>query len=75
MKCKELLKQIVKESGLPQAVIAEKMGLSSQGGVGNVLSREGASITSVVKLLNACGYRVMVVSDRKGEKDVEITVE
>ena len=62
----EVAKQVMKDSKTTQQEIADAAGLASAGAVWNWLSGKSMRVDSLVKLLDRCGYD-LIVRDRSGE--------
>lgn len=75
MKTGELMKEIVAESGLSYATIAEKAGYKRATNVSEFLRSENMRVDNMVRILNACGYKVVIRAEKKGISDREVTSE
>ena len=63
---KEAMKFAISEKRMTQKEIAEKAGYARQTNVSEVLRVENARVDSLVRILNACGYDVVMV-DREND--------
>lgn len=72
MKVNEILKKIVADSGFSQAVIAEKAGFKRQSNVTGILGNENMKMNSLLSILKVCGYKVVIVPERKGGESYEV---
>ena len=75
MNARELMKSIVEESGLSQATIAEKAGYKRATNVSECLRSNNMRVDNMVRILNACGYELIIRSDRKDVPDRKVEVE
>ena len=75
MGTKQMIYDIVSESGLSLATIAEKAGYKRASNVSECMRSENMRIDNMVRILNACGYHVIIKSDRKDIPDREITLD
>ena len=75
MNARELMKAIVEESGLSQATIAEKAGYKRATNVSECLRSNNMRVDNMVRILNACGYELIIRSDRKDVPDRKVEVE
>lgn len=62
----EVAKKVMKDSGTTQVQIAEAVGMKSQGAVGNWLQGKSMRVDNLVRLLDVCGYD-LIVRDRNGK--------
>lgn len=74
MKAKEHIKEIVSESKLSLATIAEKAGYKRASNVSEVMRVDNMRVDSMVRILNACGYKLIIRSEQKGVPDREVEV-
>ena len=72
MNARELMKEIVEESGLSQATIAEKAGYKRASNVSECLRSNNMRVDNMVRILNACGYEIIIRSDRKDVPDRKV---
>lgn len=72
MNARELMKEIVEESGLSQATIAEKAGYKRASNVSECLRSNNMRVDNMIRILNACGYEVIIRSDRKDVPDRKV---
>ena len=69
MNARDLMKEIVEESGLSQATIAEKAGYKRASNVSECLRSNNMRVDNMVRILKACGYELIIRSDRKDIAD------
>ena len=69
MNARDLMKEIVEESGLSQATIAEKAGYKRASNVSECLRSNNMRVDNMVRILKACGYELIIRSDRKDIPD------
>ena len=74
MNTKEIIKDIVVESGLPLATIAEKAGYKRASNVSEYMRSENMRVDNFVRILNACGYKVIIKAEKKDIADREVTI-
>ena len=65
---KEAMRYAIKEKRMTQQEIAEKAGYARQTNVSGVLRVENARVDSLVRILNACGYDLVMVDRNDSEK-------
>ena len=65
---KEAMRYAIKEKRMTQQEIAEKAGYARQTNVSGVLRVENARVDSLVRILNACGYDLVMVDRSDSEK-------
>lgn len=71
MKSNEVIREAMKVDGISQAKLAERMGYSSQGAVGNALSREnGMRVDVFIKMMKAMGWTVVA---ERGKERIEVS--
>lgn len=75
MSTKEMMRSIVNESGLTLATIAEKAGYKRITNVSEFLRSENMRVDNMVRILNACGYKVIIKPERKDLAERELVVE
>lgn len=75
MGTKQIMKDLVKDSNLSLKTIAERMGVKRPTNVSEMLRVDNMRVDNMVRILNACGYRLVIQSDEKGVKDIEVTIE
>ena len=75
MKEKELLKKLMAQNEITQTELARRVGYKRIENISGILNRYASMrVDILVKLLNAMGYRLMVVT-RTGKEVGEITTE
>lgn len=74
MSTKQIVKEIVEESGYSLATIADKAGYKRASNVSEYMRSENMRVDNFVKILNACGYKVVIKADKKGVPDREVTL-
>ena len=72
MNARDLMKEIVEESGLSQATNAEKAGYKRASNVSECLRSNNMRVDNMVRILNACGYELIIRSDRKDVPDRKV---
>lgn len=72
MSTKDLVKEIVEESGMPLATIAEKAGYKRASNVSECLRSENMRVDNMVRILKACGYELIIRSERKDIPDRKV---
>jgi len=72
MSTKDLVKEIVEESGMSLATIAEKAGYKRASNVSECLRSENMRVDNMVRILKACGYEVIIRSERKDIPDRKV---
>lgn len=72
MNARDLMKEIVEESGLSQATIAEKAGYKRATNVSECLRSNNMRVDNMVRILNACGYEVIIRSEKKDIPDRKV---
>ena len=72
MNVRDLVKDIVEKSGLSQATIAEKAGYKRASNVSECLRSNNMRVDSMVRILNACGYEVIIRSEKKNVPDRKV---
>ena len=72
MNAKEHIKEIVSESNLSLATIAEKAGYKRASNVSEVMRVDNMRVDSMVRILHACGYKLIIRSEQKGIADREV---
>ena len=65
---KEAMRYAIKEKRMTQQEIAEKAGYARQTNVSEILRVENARVDSLVRILNACGYDLVMVDRSDSEK-------
>ena len=65
---KEAMRYAIKEKRMTQQEIAEKAGYARQTNVSEVLRVENARVDSLVRILNACGYDLVMFDRNDSEK-------
>ena len=65
---KEAMRYAIKEKRMTQQEIAEKAGYARQTNVSEILRVENARVDSLVRILNACGYDLVMVDRNDSEK-------
>lgn len=71
MKSNEVIAAAMKQDGLTQVNLANKLGYKTQSGVSQALSRKnGVRVDVFVKMMNAMGYDVIV---RRGKEEMVVT--
>ena len=72
MKSSDIVRAKMKDAGITQKELADKLGYKTQSCIGDALARKnGVRIDVFVKMMNALGYEVIV---RRG-KDEEVVTE
>ena len=66
---KDIVKTMVKESGMTQKDLAEKLGFETQGGFAATLGRPSIKLDMVMKILDVFGYTLAIVK----KDDVNLT--
>ena len=56
----EVIRTVMKENGVKQAELMEKLGYSTQSAVSELINRRRTSLEKVVAALNKMGYSVVV---------------
>lgn len=74
MSTKQIISEIIIESGLTLATIAEKAGYKRASNVSEFMRSENMRVDNMLRILNACGYRVVIKSERKDIPDRELTI-
>ena len=69
---KEAMKFAMAERHMTQQAVADKAGYARQTNVSEVLRVENARVDSLVRILNACGYDLIMVDREDPEKRYEI---
>lgn len=72
MNVRELMKDIVEKSGLSQAMIAEKAGYKRASNVSECLRSNNMRVDNMVRILNACGYELIIRSEKKNVPDRKV---
>ena len=72
MNVRELMKEIVEESGLSQATIAEKAGYKRASNVSECLRSSNMRVDNMVRILKACGYELIIRSEKKDIPDRKV---
>ena len=75
MSTKQIISDVVSESGLSLATIADKAGYKRASNVSEFMRSENMRVDNMIRILNACGYHVIIKSERKDIPDREITLE
>ena len=75
MNARELMKAIVEESGLSQSTIAEKAGYKRATNVSECLRSNNMRVDNMVRILNACGYEVIIRSEKKDIPDRKVNID
>ena len=57
---KQALREAMKLAGVNQVQLSKMMGFSSRGTIGNVLARKDMMVSTMVKMLDAIGYDVVI---------------
>ena len=65
----EIVKTMLKQSGMTQKELADRLGFASQGGVANVLRKDDMLVSMVLKVLDQFGYTLAIVK----KDDVNLT--
>lgn len=70
MNSKELVRKIIEEQGVPQAEIAEKMGIKPQTLWDRISSKKTSSmsVSKLSEILTALGYEIVVMPRAKAGK-------
>ena len=63
MKCGEAIKMIMKEQKVSQMVLAKRTNTNSQQIIGEKLNRENITIKSAKNMVNALGYKIVLMPD------------
>lgn len=71
---KDIIRKCIKERQWTQQDLAEAMGYSSQGSVGQMLSRPSMRVDTLVKVLDILGYDLIVKDRGEITKPTEWTV-
>ena len=69
---KEAMRFAMSEKHMTQQAIADKAGYARQTNVSEVLRVENARVDSLVRILNACGYDLVMVDREDRSKMYEI---
>ncbi len=72
MSTRDLVKEIVEESGMSLATIAEKAGYKRASNVSECLRSENMRVDNMVRILKACGYELIIRSERKDIPDRKV---
>ena len=72
MNARELMKAIVEESGLSQSTIAEKAGYKRASNVSECLRSNNMRVDNMIRILKACGYEVIIRSEKKDIPDRKV---
>ena len=75
MDIRVLMKEIVEESGLSQATIAEKAGYKRASNVSECLRSNNMRVDNMVRILKACGYEVIIRSEKKEIPDRKVSLD
>ena len=67
---KDVVKKLIKESGMTQLEVAAKAGFNTQGGFATTLNRKNVTIDSMLRILDVFGYTLAIV--KKGEMNLQI---
>lgn len=60
----EVIRTVMKENGVKQAELMEKLGYSTQSAISELINRRRTSLEKVVAALNAMGYSIVVKRHR-----------
>ena len=72
MNTKDIMKEIIEESGLSLATIAEKAGYKRASNVSEFLRSGNMRVDNMVRILNACGYDLVIRAERKDIADRKV---
>lgn len=72
MNVRELMKEIVEESGLSQLTIAEKAGYKRASNVSECLRSNNMRVDNMARILKACGYELIIRSEKKDIPDRKV---
>ena len=75
MSTKQIISEIVSESGLSLSTIAEKAGYKRPSNISEFMRSENMRVDNMLRILTACGYRVVIKSERKDIPDRELTLD
>ena len=67
---RDVVKKLIKESGMTQLEAAAKSGFNTQGGFATTLSRKNITIDSMLRILDVFGYTLAIV--KKDEMNLQI---
>ena len=69
MKVQDVVKNIIKNAGMTQAMIAEKCGLAGASSVGTFFRSKSMRVDNLLMMLNTCGYELVARSaDGNGQE-------
>lgn len=72
---KEALRYALEEKHVTQQEVANRAGYARQTNVSEVLRSDNARVDNVVRILNACGYDLVMIDREHPEKQVVIEIE
>jgi len=75
MNAKERVREIVDESNLSLSTIAEKAGYKRASNISEAMRVDNMRVDSFVRILNACGYKLIIRAEQKGIPDREVELE
>lgn len=75
MTTQQIMKEIVESSNLSLETIANRMGAKRASNVSEMLRSKNMRVDNMVKILNACGYKLVIQSEEKGSKEIEVKLQ
>lgn len=75
MSTQQIMKDIVKASNLSLETIASRMGAKRATNVSEMLRVQNMRVDNMVRILNACGYKLVIQSEEKGGKEIEVKID
>lgn len=73
MEIRELINECVKEKGIAKATLAKNVGMTSQNLYNKLARPNGMRIDSLVAIMEALGYDV-IVKDRETGKEMKVKI-
>lgn len=61
----DLMRQVVRESGLSQAEVSRRLGLSRYGVANTMRKGRNPNVRTVIRVLDVCGYDLVVEAVRR----------
>lgn len=68
MTIRETIKALLKYKKTTQTALAEKMGYSSQSGIGQILQRGNMTVETLIRICDALDYEVTIQPKRGGRR-------
>ena len=65
MTVQEVAKQVMRDRGYSQGEVAKRAGMKGQSSVGMLLQGKSMRVDNLIKIMEACGYD-LIVKDREG---------